>query len=132
MFKRGKKVWYAGIGWGVVTIVDSQRNYPVEVKFEHNDLVRSFKEDGKLSEYDKNSSLFLEEILIPKEAMLGYIWRAKETEGYWHINAYGITEYRREGNCFVDRWLHEARNYFKTEESALESELYEAFEKMKR
>lgn len=68
LFTVGLQVWDFEKGWGVVSNVDFNTVYPVEVLFD-NGITQTYTTEGKSFVGAKNRILFFEEIPIPESAL---------------------------------------------------------------
>lgn len=124
-FETGDRVWTFSNGWGHVVRVTNER-YSVRVQFENEDTV-TYTEDGRLYEYDKNTSLFFDEIPIPETALRRPKWRADEDCVYYFVGTFGKVLDTKDMRLSIDYDRWKVSNYFKTREDAMKSKIYKAF-----
>lgn len=125
IFQLKDRVWSFDYGWGIVINLKHSNNYPICVKFKYYST--SYTKEGKLRTADLNRSLFFQEIEIPKEALIRPRWRAKEDEGYLHIDTQGDIKHISECGYISDNGRWEKGNYFRTIKEAKSSKFYKVF-----
>lgn len=125
MFEVGHRVWSFYHGWGVVSEITDDVNFPVRVKFDNG---RSDKYSAEGQEYlFKSRCLFFEEIAIPDSALNPPRWRADEGKTYYTVNGIGeISEYV-DFRDRTDDIKFDFGNYFKTRVEASESKFYKVY-----
>ncbi|MGL5964388.1 MAG: hypothetical protein ACRCZ2_08350, partial [Fusobacteriaceae bacterium] len=108
---------------------NKESSYPVDVR--HNERCVSYTKDGKQYEEEDGRVLFFDEIPIPKSALVRPRFRARRGGVYYYVNLCGDVCQSDELRAKLDEQQYEAGNYFETEELAMDSDIYKAFERMK-
>lgn len=76
MFKNaqiGDRVWDSRYGWGKITEIKTNTNYPLRAKFTNSDKawqICSYSIDGRAMEFHKFPILFWNEFKVPAEAFI--------------------------------------------------------------
>ena len=125
MYKVGDSVWDVLIGWGEVADVDVMIGR-VLVQFENGSV--NYTLDGKSYHDNINPSLYFEEFPVPK--IVRPRFRAKSAECYYYVDEHGEILQEDEGGYQFDEKCFNCGNYFETEQEAIDSEIYKAFNRI--
>ena len=128
----GDRVWSTLYGYGTVVEIDESANYPILVNFDRDCNVIdpvSFSRDGKSWSTHEVPSLFFDIPEMYKEENYPEKprWRAKLEGRYYLVTSLGTVNHCQESGNLYDDALFDVGNYFKTEEEAMNSKFYKAF-----
>lgn len=126
----GDKLWSPKYGWGTF-IIERCDNclYYICVHFEEKDMMLSYNADGRILYGDVEPSLFFDipEFYKKEEYPKRKNWRANIEGQYYLVNALGDIDCDIEKLYEIDNKRYLVGNYFKTEQEARESKLYNSY-----
>lgn len=123
------RVYHITEGWGRITGIDYTLIFPIKVNFD-NGILSTYTLDGKAYKQSLYSSIYWD---VPTEIVKGRIivppkprWRAKYNCPYYFINSCGNINFGYEDPQVGSQRFNKG-NYFKTEEEAKNSDIYNVF-----